>query len=198
MKPETVQKVQYDITMNETINSLSLSVLHDFSKCDSPIEDIFYAEVQKLIVPDAVIFRQPECITRNGTFYLDFLIQVGKRRVGFECDGKDFHDNVRDSSRDKAIIESGYANRIYRLRGRDIVFHFYDAMDLIRVRDRSLFSERGHHIIKSLSSRTEEYMDESVRPTNSFPSAAVRWYKRDPEEYNDTDVPIKPTAIFWT
>ena len=106
----------------------------DTTPCNSPIEDIFYADIQKRITQEAEILRQFECTTRSGTFYLDFLIIVAGRRVGVECGGKDFHERVRYSVRDRAIIDAGHAHRIYRLPGRDICYHLYYALDLIRVR----------------------------------------------------------------
>lgn len=182
----------------------AVRAMPDLTPCDSPIEDIFYADIQKRIVPDAVISRQFKCPTRIGTFYLDFLIQVGGRCVAFECDGKDFHESVRDSARDRAIVDAGHSHRIYRLRGYDIVFHLHDALDLVRGRDRSLFSERGHYNIEVLASRSCEHQDESGRLASGFPFAAVRWYERqrDDDDYYDEDDEdehyVRPTVVCWT
>ena len=172
----------------------------DITPCDSPIEDIFYADIQKCIVPDAEISRQFECPTYCGTFYLDFLVVVAGRRVGFECDGKDFHEKVRDSIRDRAIIDTGHAERIYRVRGRDICYHLHDALDLIRTRDKLLFSERGHSNIQALATRESEHRDEFYCPESGFPFAAVRWFERQDDDdcYDDDERHIRPTVVCWT
>jgi hypothetical protein len=176
----------------------------DLTPCNSPIENIFYADVQKRTAPEARISRQAECPTCIGTFYLDFLVEVRGRRVGFECDGKDFHESVRDSGRDRAIIDAGHAHRIYRLRGYDICFHLHDALDLVRVRDRSLFSKRGHLNIEALATREGEHRDESRNLASGFPFAAVRWYERqrDEDDFSEDEEEnekfMRPTVVCWT
>jgi hypothetical protein len=55
----------------------------DYSRCDSPIEDIFYYDFQKVMSEDAMIPRQVECFTPIGSFRLDFMLQLPNRRVGF-------------------------------------------------------------------------------------------------------------------
>jgi very-short-patch-repair endonuclease len=134
--------------------------LPDYSPCDSPIEDIFYLQIQKYLSSGCKINRQFECKTKIGTFYLDFLIQIDGRNLGFECDGKDYHTDIdRDEKRDQAIIEAGLADRIFRVRGRDIVYHLPDCLDIIREVEPSLISERGHLNIKQLATRENERDD---------------------------------------
>lgn len=171
--------------------------LPDLSPCDSPIEDIFYYEFQKCVASEAEVWRQFECLTPGGTFYLDFLVTVGDRRVGFECDGKDFHNKLRDRNRDRAIVDAGFADRIYRLRGHDIFSHLHDALDLIRVRDSSLFSERGHHIIEALASRKGEHRDEIPDRFWGFSSAVYRWFEREGEEDGEYDI-YDEAIVCWT
>ncbi len=189
------------------LNALSFEAaireMPDFSPCNSPIENIFYMDIQKRLVPGAVISRQFECLTHIGRFYLDFLVEIPGRRVAFECDGKDYHETIRDSGRDRAIVDAGLVHRIYRLRGYDICFHLHDALDLIRVRDTSLFSTRGQDNIEALATRPAEHRDESYRPKSGFPFAAVRWYEEQQEEedrYEDEpDENLRrPTVVCWT
>jgi very-short-patch-repair endonuclease len=187
----------------------ALRAIPDMSACASPIEDIFYADIQKRLVPSAVVLRQSKWQTPIGSFYLDFLIEIGRRRVAFECDGKAFHQPDRDSRRDRAIVDAGHVHRIYRLRGYDIVYHLHDALDLVRARDGWLFSERGHNNIMALATRCGEHRDESGPLASGFPFAAVRWYERatnSEEYYGDdyyADLPLdehllRPTVLFWT
>jgi very-short-patch-repair endonuclease len=168
--------------------------LLDCTPCDSPIEDIFYREFQKCVASEAVILRQFECQTPVGAFYLDFLVSRHGRHLGFECDGKDFHDRPRDSKRDRAIVDAGQAHRIYRLRGHDISHHLHDALDLIRIREPSLFSERGHHIIEALAAREPERRDEIPEYYWGFSSAAFRWFVRKDDENDVYDEAL----VCWT
>lgn len=188
----------------------NFAVFSDHSSCDSPIEGLFYREIQKWLPYGANITRQVECQTPFVTFYLDFLVEFKGRRVGFECDGKEFHEELRDSVRDRAIIAAGHADRIYRIRGRDIVFHLHDALDLIRIREATLFSERGHKNIETLATRERLRTDTFRKRLDGFPFEARRDYGRqreewecddtqsDADEIQQTEGPQMPTIIYWT
>src|SRR5215468_3828370 len=130
----------------------ALRRIPDLSPCNSPIENIFYYDFQKRIKAEVKVRRQVECKTPIGIFYLDFVAEFENRRLGFECDGRDYHQASRDAARDRAIIQSGYADRIYRLRGHDLFFRLNDLLDLIRIRESRLFSERGQSNIEALAS----------------------------------------------
>ena len=48
-------------------------------------------------------------------FFLDFANPVA--RVAIECDGREFHDSVKDGRRDAILEAEGWT--VYRLTGRD-------------------------------------------------------------------------------
>lgn len=50
-------------------------------------------------------------------FFLDFADPV--RKIGIECDGKDFHDKEKDKVRDAKLRELGW--KIFRLTGEEIL-----------------------------------------------------------------------------
>lgn len=78
-------------------------------KSESPIEEM----VRQCLDRAGVQYRQQEPI---GPFFADFYLpEVG---VVLECDGKEFHDGVRDGKRDAYMRERGY--RIFRLQGTEI------------------------------------------------------------------------------
>ena len=158
----------------------------DDSRCDSPIEDLFYYDFQKVMSEEGTIHRQVECLTPVGAFRLDFMLQLPDRRVGFECDGKDFHDEEADSIRDRAIIDAGHVDRIYHLRGRDIHFRLHDALDLIAAQDKEVFSARGRANIKALASRDYEHLEDDVHRSAFFDFAALRRYTRPPRDPRTT------------
>jgi len=152
-----------DNPMNKALKGIdferAMRELPDYSPCDSPIEDIFYIQIQKYLSSECEVNRQFECKTKIGTFYLDFLIRLGERKLGFECDGKDFHDMNQDWIRDKAIIDAQLVDRIFRVRGRDIVYNLPDCFDIIREVEPTLFSQRGHLNIKQLATRDSDKYD---------------------------------------
>ena|ERR1044071_7418384 len=180
----------------------ALREIPDVTPCDSPIEDIFYYEYQKVAAPGVRISRQFECSTKLGTFYLDFLVELANRRIGIECDGKDFHDRQRDDGRDRAIIEAGRIDCIYRLRGRDIYYHLHDAFDLMRFREGSFFSQRGLANIKALASREHEHRDQTCNTPTGYSYAVVRWHERAEgqsdwdEDRTEGEFPF-PTVVRW-
>jgi hypothetical protein len=163
----------------------------DHSPCDSPIEDIFYREAQKWLAEGVTLDRQVECVTPIAAFRLDFCAEVGPRKIGIECDGKEFHSRDRDFRRDTAIIQAGCADVIYRLAGKEIVHHLHDCLDLLRIAEPRLFSERGRRNIEALASRPFEDVFAIGRATRIFlepedceqgwdkqPPATLTWLER--------------------
>lgn len=174
--------------------------LADFSSCGSPIEDVFYGEFQKTGSPDVVIERKRRVIVGRYTFCIDFLLRLDSRLIGIECDGKAFFRKQSAGWRDSQVVGAGLVDAIYRLRGRDIWYRIYDALDLIRAKEPSYFSERGHINIERLAARESEWRDELVCLEESFPFAIVRWYEPDESSpADDVDPPVNlPTVIFGT
>lgn len=170
----------------------------DYSPCDSPIEDIFYYEFQKVRADKLRILRQFECPTPLAIYRLDFFVEINTRRVGFECDGRDYHEEERDSARDTAIIKAGWVDRIYRIRGRDIFRHIPVAFDIIQERDPTLFSERGRKNIKAAVRHCHKVSGYSLNQYRDDESRDGVWrmFERD-----DSDGRIEiddMTVIRWT
>ncbi len=174
--------------------------LLDFSPCGSPIEDIFYRTFQKYRSYKVAMSKKFEAAVGRYTFHVDFLLRAGPRLVGIECDGKSFRDPPRQSWRDAQIVGAGLAHVIYRLLGRDIVYHIDDALDLIRVREPHLFSERGHANVAQLATRESERRDEPFYPESGFPFAVARWYERgqQTEDCDGDSSLMRPTVVYWT
>lgn len=120
---------------------------------DSPIEGLFAYHIEKYLAPQALLLPQFEARTLCGRFVLDFVIEgPDAARVGFECDGADFHDESRDEWRDAMILGDGFVDAIYRLRGTDLVHGVHDALYLIAQVEPQLFSEPGRANLASLAS----------------------------------------------
>lgn len=118
---------------------------------DSPLENDFAYQVVKYLDEVVDLQAQYHVKTICGLFVVDFVVTSSSgRRVGFECDGKEFHNTSRDEWRDAMILGSGELDAIYRLRGADIIFQLDNILFLLSRCEKELFSERGHRNLKSL------------------------------------------------
>jgi hypothetical protein len=117
------------------------------SYCDppyeSPIEDAFAWHLIKHLDPAVQLTKQVTAPTICGSFRLDFLAQTGTRRIGFECDGAEYHDELRDECRDAMIVWSGHADVIYRLRGADLHHRMNEVLGTLPDHEPALFRDRG-------------------------------------------------------
>lgn len=101
--------------MNIDKNYLNLSQPRaDRNKIEIPSEELFVENFEKYISPFASIYPQYEVQTIAGIFRLDFVVELNESKIGFECDGKDFHDEYRDEWRDRFILHTGEIETIYR------------------------------------------------------------------------------------
>lgn len=111
---------------------------------DSPIEEAFAWHILKYLDESAAFIPQYEVVTICGRFRLDFVASVGGRRVGFECDGAEYHDEARDELRDALILfDAGAVDAIYRLRGTDLHWRMEDLLYLLMRYEPSIFSSRA-------------------------------------------------------
>lgn len=132
---------------------------------DSPIENDFAYNIVKYLDNDVTFDKQVSVDTVCGRFRLDFIAHRSRRRIGFECDGKEFHDNyvgcsARDRWRDALILETGVVEVIYRFPGKDLVYNINDCLFILAACEPQLFSERelinlnqlaSYDVIKKLS-----------------------------------------------
>lgn len=146
---------------------------------ESPIEDEFDWAVVKYLFEDCRVEKQYWVDTFAGRFRLDFVIHDGAgRRVGFECDGKRWHDTFRDECRDAVIVWEGGVDVIYRLRGTDIVNRLEDALALISGVEPTLFSSHGRTCLYRLASfQAREKMGE--------PFLSTAYIEYPPDDYDD-------------
>lgn len=124
----------------------------DRAKLESPLEEFFIHHLEKYISYRAEIVPQYQVSTIAGTFRLDFLLKIGEKKIGIECDGKDFHNEWKDEWRDALILGSGTIETIYRFRGKDIHTFIDDCIFLIYYYDNELFSDRYPVIAEKLIS----------------------------------------------
>ena len=118
---------------------------------DSPIEEVFAYAIVKYLDADVDFHTQYPVETLCGRFRLDFVAEVGARKVGFECDGAEFHDEGHDEWRDAMILGDHKVDAIYRLRGTDIHRRLDDCLHLLARLEPELFSERGRMNLRTLA-----------------------------------------------
>jgi hypothetical protein len=116
------------------------------------------------------------------------VVQAAGRRVGFEIDGRDFHDGERDAWRDAAILASGKADVMIHIPAADIYRYPYDALFLISRVEAALFSERGRSMLERLAHRGARRA--IVSPDNEHLGAVI-WRQEDEVEPEDLDEPLE-------
>lgn len=119
---------------------------------DSPLENEFAYQIVKHLDMTVDFRKQHHIETICGLFIVDFVaVSSSGRQVGFECDGKEFHNASRDEWRDAMILGSEKLDAIYRLRGADIVHQLDNILLLLSRCESELFSERGRRNLISLA-----------------------------------------------
>lgn len=150
---------------------------------DSPIEDAFAWQATKYLSPKVTLSTQVEVPTICGLFRLDFVAEgANGRRTGFECDGKEFHNERRDEWRDAMILGCSDIHEIYRIPGKEITYRIEDVFYAISVWSPWLSDDRQKHNlirlarnkvvnqkIKEVQTRfSVNYLDEDTDILNSF------------------------------
>ena len=116
---------------------------------ESPLA-VFLERVLELHIADTTtLIREFECPTSWATFRIDLVAQTPTHRIGFECDGKDFHDSYRDEVRDSLILGSGCVDTIYRLPGDQVNFAIHDLLYIVSLYDPAIFTDRGRKVLLS-------------------------------------------------
>jgi DNA helicase II / ATP-dependent DNA helicase PcrA len=73
---------------------------------------------------------QPQ--VRIGRFTVDFLVTLASKKVIVECDGKAYHDPIKDRERDKVLASEGYL--ICHFSGAEIVADVEKCIEVIKKR----------------------------------------------------------------
>lgn len=191
--------------LDKLIDELSSPREIELSIPGSPIEEQFIWEFEKVVSERCSISREVEAQTPIGLFRLDFVVEDDKgRKIGVECDGKEFHNSEKDVRRDAAIVSTGIVDKIYRLRGKDICWHIYEAIELLGWCEPWILSDRGKINLDARTLPESHRIQEKGDYVVFFPHAAIRLYDRtldghEDEDYEDEEVyPRRPIVIVWT
>lgn len=110
---------------------------------ESEIERIFYSEICKVISDKIKFEPQFEISTICGNFRIDFYFELNGKRIGIECDGKEFHKGSRDSFRDAILLGDNHIDEIFRFKGKDVFYHIHKSIFMIFFLHPNFLSERG-------------------------------------------------------
>lgn len=112
-------------------------------KLESEIEEIFYSEICKVISNEIRFEPQFEIPTICGKFRIDFYFELKGKRIGIECDGKEFHKGSRDEFRDAILLGDNHIDEIFRFKGKDVFYHIHKSIYMIFFLHPEFLSERG-------------------------------------------------------
>ena len=164
--------------LNSSFNSLPTGPF------DSPAEERFLHHLTKALAADASYDDHVPVDTLCGPFVIDYVVSVATRRVGFEIDGREFHDAERDVWRDAAILASGVVDAMIHIRASDLYRYPYDTLCLISRAEGALFSERGRSVLERLAHRAVRRIE--VDPNGEYLGAVI-WRQEDELESEDLD-----------
>jgi len=127
---------------------------------ESPIEDIFAWNIVKYLSDSTELRKQVDFQTICGKFRVDFVAQNGRRKVGLECDGEDYHNEGRDEWRDAILVGSRFLDAVYHFPGKGIFNGIEGCLAALLVWEPQLFSERGQInlgiLVPKVASREKE------------------------------------------
>ena len=123
---------------------------------ERPLEDEFAWHLIKYLRPIAGLRYQVKVETPCTNAWVDFVVEHGARRIGFEIGSLDDADASGDEQqeryRDALVIGSGALDVLYRFRAADLLYRPHDALYLAAQWDPTLFSERGQINLHTLAS----------------------------------------------
>ena len=155
----------------------------DRSKIESPLEELFIEQFEKYLSGKVDIISQYEVNTNAGKFRLDFVIESDKKKIGIECDGKEFHNEWRDEWRDALILGSNQVDTIYRFRGKDLACFINDCIHIIYHYDKEIFNERYSQIYNQLiTNDLKEYINSNPSFKDETNRLSVRTTNEDGHE----------------
>ncbi len=110
---------------------------------DSPIQRDLAWVLSKYVAPEVRFVKEHEVATSISRFRIDLVLEhPGKRSVGIECDGREFHDSLADLFRDALILGSSQISTIYRFPGSLLFARPEDALYLLSIWEPELFNDR--------------------------------------------------------
>lgn len=120
---------------------------------DTMLEDELAWHFTKYLAEDAAFQDHTRVQTPYAEFDVDFLVELGKQRIGFMC-GHMESDNERAESgfKDALLIDAGGIDVVYRFRQEDLQLRLHDCLQIVAAWNPGLFSFRGIVNLETLAS----------------------------------------------
>lgn len=150
---------------------------------ERPLEDEFAWHLVKYLTPISGLLYQVKVTTACSNAWIDFVVEHGARRIGFEVGDLDpAVDAETLHYRDALVLGTGYLDVLYRFRGEDLMYRIHDALHLASKWDAELFSPRGRINLHTLASQ-------EARACTPRPHDAEVRLAYVPEDDADMDLP---------
>lgn len=122
----------------------------------TPIERMLWPEIR---LHGAILYPQYPV----AGFFVDFANPVAQ--IAIECDGKEFHDPVKDAERDKKLRELGWT--VYRISGADCYKNFDADSDFERPASNFIANiVATHGISRDEGKQADRYMKALINRTH--------------------------------
>ena len=122
---------------------------------ERPLEDEFAWQLVKYLKPISGLRYQVKVETPCANAWIDFVVESGARRIGFELGGlrPAAREDLEDATyRDALVLGSGTLDVLYRFRGLDLLYRPHDALHVVCAWEPGLFTERGRTNLHTLAS----------------------------------------------
>jgi hypothetical protein len=120
---------------------------------ERPLEDEFAWHLVKYLNPITGLRYQQKVETPCGNFWIDFVVEHGGRRIGFECGDVEAGDETEEGAfREALLLGTGAVDVLYHFRGEDLIYRLHDCLLVAARWDPALFSERGRINLDTLAS----------------------------------------------
>jgi len=170
---------------------------------ERPLEDEFAWHLVKYLQPITSLLYQTRVETPCANIWVDFIVEQGGRRLGFEVGSADEEaDEEALRHRDALIIGSGAVDVLYRFRYADLLYRIHDGLYLASHWDPELFSARGRINLNTLTSpearacrpRPHHAIATVAYPPEALPDEAVETYEGGAFDWMDAH-PLPPELI---
>ncbi len=143
-----------------------------------PLEDEFAWHLVKYLNPVTALAYQQKIETPCAHFWVDFVVEQGGRRIGFECGNlEEPRDEEQERFREALMLGAGGLDVLYRFRAVDLLHRLHDCLYLAARWEKELFSKRGHINLDTLASaeaRSCPFRQRDTEVRLSYPAPEVQ------------------------
>ncbi len=169
---------------------------HAVQVTHSPIEALLEDLFVKYLDPATRKTTQRTVSTPFGRFRPDFYLvsPCTGRVLVIECDGREFHDPLRDRWRDAAMLGCGVVHDLLRVEGKDLKRRPHDVLYLLWRLFPELFLKRARSVLEKLVSPEAQVFSFSMHGAATIyyrpPTTAFAYDGDEPVDDPMDDVPF--------